>query len=118
MTITAKLSNGDEDTYKGNRAVKAGWAVIRKLDRKVIASGHSLDRTKAAKTAQGAMSEKAYDFGPLMPIRAYPGIEKTLRRHGYDGPRATAAMTRWAREHNADRLARIASAHTIEIIDL
>jgi|GEM_PF-916211 len=64
------------------------------------------------------MSEKGYDFGPLMPTRVYPGIEKTLRRHGYDGPRATAAMNRWAREQNADRLARIASSHTIEIMDL
>ncbi|WP_412507788.1 hypothetical protein [Roseovarius sp. SYSU LYC5161] len=118
MTITATFSNGYEETYKGNRAVKAAWAVIRKSDGKVIASGHSLDRAKAAKTAQGAMSEKAHGFGPLRPTRAYPGWEKPLRRHGYDGPKATAAMTRWAREQNAERLARIAAAHTIEIIDL
>lgn len=118
MTITATFSNGYEDTYKGNRAVKAAWAVIRKSDGKVIASGHSLDRAKAAKTAQGAMSDKAHAFGPIMPTRAYPGIEKTLRRCGYDGPNSTTAMTRWAREQNAERLAKIAAAHTIEIIDI
>jgi len=119
MTITATFSNGYADTYKGNRDVKAAWAVIRKSDGKVIASGHSLDRIKAEKTARGNMSDKAdYDYGPILPTKAYPGIEKTMRRHGYDGPRATSSMIAWAREQNAERLARIDAAHTIEIIDL
>lgn len=76
MTITATFSSDYADTYKGNCPVKAAWVVIRKSDGKVIASGYSLDRTKAAKTAQGAMGEKAYDFGPLIPTRGYPGIRK------------------------------------------
>ena len=116
--ITAKFSNGYEDTYKGNRPVKAAWAITRKADGKVIASGHSLDRAKAAKTSRGAMSEKTYDFGPIMPTRAYPGIEKVMRHHGYDGPRATSSMIAWAREQNAKRLAQIEMAHTIEIVDI
>jgi len=118
MTITATFSNGFTDKYHGHREVKAAWAVIRKADGKVIASGHSLDRVKAGKTARGNMSDKAYSFGSIMPTRAYLGIGKRLRRCGYEGPRATSAMISWAREQNAQRLARIDAAHTIEIVDL
>ena len=114
----ATFSNGFTDTYKGYRDVKAAWMITNKATGEVIASGHSLDRVKAAKTSQGAMSEKAYGFGPIMPTRPYPGIEKNLRRCGYNGPRSAASMARWAREQNADRLAKIGAAHNIEIIDL
>lgn len=53
MAITATFSNGSTDTYKGKRAVKAAWAIIRKSDGKLLSSGHSLDRAKASKTAEG-----------------------------------------------------------------
>ena len=118
MTIIATFSNGFEDRYNGKRAVKAAWMITRKEDGKVIASGHSLDRTKAAKTASGNLSYCCHGYGPILPTRAYPGIKKTLRRHGYDGPNATSAMTRWAREQNAKRLAQIEANHIIEVIDL
>lgn len=49
--ITATFSTGHTDTYKGTRPVKAAWAII--IDGKVADSGHSLDRAKAAKTADG-----------------------------------------------------------------
>ena len=114
----ATFSNGFTDTYKGHRAVKAAWMITNKATGEVVASGHSLDRAKAAKTAQGAMSAKAYGFGPIMPTRAYPGMETFLRRCGYNGNKSTASMVRWSREKNADRLARIGGAHDIEIIDL
>ena len=118
MTIIATFSNGFTDTYKGKRNVKAAWAVIRKADGKVIASGHSLDRTRAAKTSRGSMSDNAYGFGPSFMTFAYPGIRKWLAAHGYDGPNATSSMMAWAREKNAERLARIDAAHTIEIVDI
>jgi len=114
----ATFSNGFTDTYKGYRDVKAAWMITNKATGEVIASGHSLDRAKAAKTSQGAMSEKAYGFGAILPTREYPGIQKFLLGCGYDGPRSRAAMLRWAREQNADRLAKIGAAHNIEIIDL
>jgi len=114
----AIFSNGFIDTYKGHRAVKAAWMVTNKATGEVVASGHSLDRAKAAKTSLGAMSEKADGFGPIMPTRAYPGIEGCLRRCGYNGNRSTASMTRWAREQNANRFAKIGAAHNIEIIDI
>jgi hypothetical protein len=118
MTIIATFSNGFTDTYKGHRNVKAAWAITRKSDGKVVASGHSLDRTRAAKTARGAMSDKVHGFGLYMPTRAYPGVLKWLAKHGYDGPNATSSMMAWAREKNAERLARIDAAHTIKIVDI
>ena len=48
---TAIFSNGHTDTYKGNRPVKAAWAIICNADGKVLMSGHSLDRAKAQNTA-------------------------------------------------------------------
>jgi hypothetical protein len=51
MRITATFSNGYTDTYKGNRDVKAAWMVT--LPSGEIISGHSMDRTKAEKTARG-----------------------------------------------------------------
>lgn len=53
MNITATFSNGFADTYKGDRAVKAAWAIIDRATGKVLNSGHSLDRAKAQKTAEG-----------------------------------------------------------------
>jgi hypothetical protein len=53
MTITATFSNGYTDTYKGNRPVKAAWAIIDRNTGKVLHSGHSLDVIKARKTAEG-----------------------------------------------------------------
>ena len=53
MTITATFSNGFTDTYKGKRDVKAAWMITSKADGKVLMSGHSLDRIKASKTAEG-----------------------------------------------------------------
>lgn len=117
MTI-AKFSNGFTDTYKGHRDVKAAWMVTNKSTGEVLASGHSLDKARAEKTARGNMSSLPTGFGAILPTRAYPNVEKCLRACGYNGNRSTAAMMRWAREQNAERLAKIEAAHKIEIIDL
>lgn len=50
--ITATFSNGYTDTYKGSRDVKAAWMVTEKATGKVIASGHSLSKEIANKTAK------------------------------------------------------------------
>ena len=50
---TATFSNGFIDTYKGKRDVKAAWAIINKETGETVSSGHSLDRARAAKTANG-----------------------------------------------------------------
>lgn len=51
--ITATFSNGHTDTYNGKRDVRAAWAIILKSTGEVLSSGHSLDRAKAQKTAEG-----------------------------------------------------------------
>ena len=74
--ITAKFSNGFTDTYKGNRAVKAAWMITRKDTGEVLASGHSLDRVRAQKTAEGKQREQR-DITDLrrfdVPSRLYAG---------------------------------------------
>lgn len=51
MPITATFSNGYSDTYKGDRDVRAAWAIL--IAGKVVNSGHSLDAARARKTAEG-----------------------------------------------------------------
>lgn len=118
MTITATFSNGFTDTYKGKRNVKAAWAIIRKSDGKVIASGHSLNRENAAKTSASNLSYACDGYGPVHGRSVYPGKLASLRRYGYEGRNNPAHMKRWMRDQDAARRARIEADHTIEIIDL
>lgn len=53
--VTATFSNGFTDTYKGTRDVTAAWAIIERDTGRVVKSGHSLTREKAAKTASSNM---------------------------------------------------------------
>lgn len=108
MTITATFSNGFIDTYKGDRDVRAAWAIISKADGKVLKSGHSIDRAKAASTAAGKLQELhcVIEYGhPLYYLEGRSYLD-------------TAKTRRAKRQHNADRLAYIAERVTIEIIDL
>lgn len=128
MTMTAKFSNGFEDTYKGNRAVKAAWAVIRKSDGEVLASGHSLDASKAAKTASGHMMDCAHEVGVDLPHfdvpqRLWAGANYGyLFRHaaayGYAGKAHMSVYKRWAIAKNAERRAAVEAAVSVEIINL
>lgn len=116
--ITAKFSNGFEDTYKGHRDVKAAWMITRAEDGKVLASGHSLDRVKADKTAGGTLQQLGYAVGVESPSFGRHTSFKIMVRHGYKGPRGDAARNRWVREQNAERLAEIRARTMIEIIDI
>lgn len=57
--LTAKFSNGFEDTYKGKRDIKAAWMITDRETGEVIASGHSLNRECAEKTAKSTASNLA-----------------------------------------------------------
>lgn len=108
--ITATFSNGFADTYKGSRDVKAAWAIFT-LDGKAIASGHSLDAAKAAKTAEGHLQNVWFerDFGLSdHPLRYFKGSY----------PHSFSKVKREAKAHNAERLAFIRSLVRIEIISL
>lgn len=111
MTITATFSNGQTDTYKGSRDVKAAWAIVRKSDGVVLKSGHSLDAAKAAKTAEGNLqylSMTVFGFGS---DHTYFYFKGSL-------PRSSSRERAAIRAHNAARLDLIRSLVTIEIVDL
>jgi len=43
----AIFSDGHKDVYKGNRDVKAAWAIYDKATGEFLLSGHSIDRNRA-----------------------------------------------------------------------
>ena len=123
MNITATFSNGFTDTYKGDRAVKAAWAIIDRATGKVINSGHSLDRLKAQKTAEGNLRNTKVPgvdhLGYAYTGRAMPGYhaEQARKYYGWTGKGDRAALA-FLKAHNADITARKRAAVTIEVIDL
>lgn len=109
--MTATFPNGFTDTYKGSRNVKAAWAVFHKATGAAIKSGHSLDRAKAAKTAEGNLQSIWFerDLGLTdHPLNYQKGV----------GPYMTSRQRAEARAHNAARLDFIRSQVTIQIVDL
>jgi hypothetical protein len=63
--ITAVFSNGFTDAYNGVRPVTAAWMITKKETGEVYKSGHSLDRTTAAKTAAGNLRFVTMTFSTL-----------------------------------------------------
>jgi len=129
MTIIAKFSNGFEDKYNGHRAVKAAWMITRKDTGKVLMSGHSLDRAKAAKTASGNLRDLAFAVGvenmPAFDIprtlhmgASYSWMFKAAAKHGFTGGSKMHAYKQWATAKNAERCAAIEAATTTEIVDV
>lgn len=100
---TATFSNGYTDTYKGDRNVTAAWMVIDRKTGKVVGSGHSLDKARAEKTAQGHLRHVSFDDieGSYYLPRAASYMTKeyaksllaSLRKHG-DWPEGLKATTR------------------------
>lgn len=123
MTITATFSNGFIDTYKGDRAVKAAWAIIDRATGKVLSSGHSLDRAKAQKTAEGNLRNTKVPgvdhLGYAYTGRAMPGYyaKQARQYYGWTGNGDRAALA-FLKAHNAEITARKHAAVIIEVIDL
>lgn len=115
MTITATFSNGYTDTYKGNRDVRAAWAIIEKATGEVVLSGHSLDADKALKTATGN-------------IRTYLARGEAVERPSryvnqirwYDGLARERGFKNWKAWYDADQIVRAeqAKAYTVEVVAL
>jgi len=135
MTITATFSNGYTDTYKGTRPVKAAWAIINRETGEVIASGHSLDRVKAQKTATGnvtlcvRLSHDAYPSfrlpASLVHLHGNWGKElvKNVRASGLANDVEVGKLTaneafKRAKAANERRTAAQRALVTIEVIDL
>lgn len=111
--ITAVFSNGFTDIYNGVRPVTAAWMITKKETGQVYKSGHSLDRTTAAKTAAGNL-----------PVRHYGVFNtkgNTIQRTRYQLGLARAAgfktieelLLQYKREN-----AELASQYQIEIVDI
>lgn len=109
--IIATFSNGTTDLYKGDRDVKAAWALVRKADGVVIKSGHSLDRATALKTAEGKFREVLF--------HSHLGLHDHPLQY-VEGPsyNDTAKIKRAKKAHNAERLAFVRTLVGIEIVDL
>lgn len=104
MTITTTFSNGFTDTYKGDRDVKAAWAIIEKLTGKAIASGHSIDAVRAEKTAQQNLRDFTFESAPELckPVTKFQSKKVQMAR----------------KKHNEQVMATRRAAVTIEVIDL
>lgn len=121
MTITATFSNGHTDTYKGKRDVKAAWAIIDRATGETHQSGHSLDRAKADKTANGNLrylrGEYSLDYYLDLPSRyahqrAYAA--KQAKGAGWDGK---GNLRQFVVDHNAAITAELRKRTRIEIVD-
>ena len=125
MAIIATFKNGHKDVYKGKRPVKAAWAIIDRESGEVLCSGHSLDREKALKTAEGNCQFKGGRPGDPMAITMGPQSKKWPpfikhaaewgRKAGWDGK---GSVIKWWEARNAEVRALRRSRVTIEIIDL
>lgn len=108
---TAIFPNGFTDTYKGSRNVKAAWAIFNKATGAAIKSGHSLDRAKAAKTAEGNL--QTIWFERDLDLHNHP-----LNYVKGSAPYMTSRQRAEARSHNAARLDFIRTQVEIQIVDL
>lgn len=109
--IIATFSNGTTDIYKGERNVRAAWAIISRATGETIVSGHSLDRVRAANTASGKIQQ----------LNGHWAGMKYGDKFWYSSStdwRDTAKIKRAKREHNAIRFALLEAAVKIEIVDL
>lgn len=68
--IIARFSNGFTDVYKGSRKVTAAWMITHAETGEVLASGHSLDRVRAGKTAVNTVMQVGYskDDPPYLTV--------------------------------------------------
>ncbi len=123
MPITAAFSNGHVDVYKGKRNVRAAWMITRKSDGVVLASGHSIDRRAAEKTAAGAVAENhgaGPGLGPIWAPRGHTSAHivmraRSARSAGWDGK---GKADNFIRTENARRKALRDASVVIEVIDL
>ncbi len=104
----AIFSNGFKDVYKGARDVRAGWMVARVETGSMVASGHSLSREHAEKTARGSIPAPW-----VMPAGWRRDHRMAKRAHdlGYGSPEEMAADYK---KKNAE----IAKLFRIEVVEL
>ena len=106
--ITATFSNGFTREYKGNRKVKASWAIINKETQEIVLSGFSMSSDLAYNSARQRRSDCRSLFCETDPLH-WP-VETRGRYRRQEEKRRKA--------HNKQRLAMIDRMITIEIVDI
>ena len=128
MPITVTFSNGHTDTYKGKRDVRAAWMITHRQTGEVLMSGHSLDADRAQKTAEGNLGQYCLVETGMRQIEiprqlymgvCYRDIFKRAESEGFEGRRGNwLALRRFAKQHNAQRKAKMLQMVKIEVIEL
>lgn len=79
IKATATFSDGTARPYKGTRDVKAAWA-IQDQNGNTLMTGFSMDREKAAKTAEGnkIYALDAAGIEPNFPLKKFPRPSRSL----------------------------------------
>lgn len=111
QSITAVFSNGHTDTYKGSRAVTAAWMITEKETGRIVASGHSLDREKAAKTAAGNIPR------PMGLPSGWSYLKNTVSMYQYAKKRGYSSPSEMAADYTKQN-AKHAQKFNVEVIDL
>lgn len=113
MNKTATFSNGHVDTYKGSRPVAAAWMITEKATGKVYASGHSLTREHAEKTARGNVPVRHYGIFSKqnMTIAFIQHLHQRARAAGF---KTSEEFLNNCKKENAER----AALYAIEVVDL
>ena len=108
IMTTATFSNNQEVTYKGNRQVKAAWAIINKETQEILISGFSMSSDLAYKSARQRRSDCRSLFCETDPL--YWPAETRGRYTRQEEKRRKA--------HNKKRLEIIDNKITIQILDI
>jgi len=124
MAIVATFSNGETDTYKGHRDVKAAWAIINPTTGTILNSGHSLDRARAEKTA--ANNVKYTGIKPTgfakgaatVPSRLYAHMIPYMARQCKERDLPGKNAMRELKAYNAAYYAAQRALVRIEVVDL
>lgn len=113
MNKVAIFSNGHTDTYKGKRPVAAAWMITEKATGKVYASGHSLTRDHAEKTARANIPRKwngNYSNKALSAVQ----VAKLWRQATEAGFQTIGELFESRKRDNAAH----AELYAIEVVDL
>ena len=108
---TATFSNGFNDTYKGARDVRAAWMVTEIETGRIVASGHSLSRANADKTARGSIPLARQLPSGWSYLKNTVNMYLYAKNRGYGSPSEMAADYK---KQNAER----AKGYRVEVVDL
>ena len=114
--IVASFSNGFTRQYKGDRNVKAAWAIINKDTNVTIISGFSMTRNLAHSSSRNRRRECNELMHTITGCErvGYPYVAHDLRDRLFPSMKEERRLKR----ENKERLVQIDKRITIEIVDI